>query len=237
VGRSGNCVKAGTVRGETLSQTLGDVVSTRHNLRMPNRNRAVNPPSAGPVWCAFVDESMRLNSDNAGTYLMAAVVTEVGRCEEIRQILRSLLYKRQERLHWRDEEAPRRTKIAEAVGGLDVAATVVIGTPLAKKKQERARRKCLETLLPRLDEMGVTQVVLERRTPSLVAADRKMVIAIRGKRLIGAGLRVETAQPKDEPMLWLPDAVAGAFGAARDAGQPEFLALIGSVEQIEVSTL
>jgi hypothetical protein len=67
VGRSGNCVKAGTVRGETLSQTLGDVVSTRHNLRMPNRNRAVNPPSAGPVWCAFVDESMRLNSDNAGT--------------------------------------------------------------------------------------------------------------------------------------------------------------------------
>jgi hypothetical protein len=48
---------------------------------------------------------------------------------------------------------------------------------------------------------------------------------------------VETAQSKDEPMLWLPDAVAGAFGAARDAGQPEFLTLIGSVEQIEVSTL
>jgi hypothetical protein len=55
---------------------------------MPNRNRAVNPPSAGPVWCAFVDESMRLTQDDAGTYLMAAVVTEAGRCEEIRQVLR-----------------------------------------------------------------------------------------------------------------------------------------------------
>ena len=118
-----------------------------------------------------------------------------------------------------------------------MAATVVIGTPLAKKKQERARRKCLEALLPHLEQMGVTQIVMERRTPSLVGADRRMVIAIRGKRLIGGGLRVETAQPKEEPMLWLPDTVAGAFGAARDAGQPEYLALIGSVDQIEVSTL
>lgn len=189
------------------------------------------------MWCAFVDESMRLTLDDQGAYLMAAVVVEVARCEEIRQVLRSLLYKRQERLHWRDEEAPRRTKIAEALGGLDVAATVVIGTPLAKKKQERARRKCLETLLPHLEQMGVTQVVMEQRTPTLVAKDQRMVVAIRGKQLIGSGLRVDTARPKEEPMLWLPDAVAGALGAARDAGQPEYLALIGSVEQIEVSTV
>ena len=204
---------------------------------MPSRNRDADSPSAGAVWCAFVDESMRMTLDDQGAYLMAAVVVEVARCEEIRQVLRSLLYKRQERLHWRDEEAPRRTKIAEALGGLDVAATVVIGTPLAKKKQERARRKCLETLLPHLEQMGVTQVVMEQRTPTLVAKDQRMVVAIRGKQLIGSGLRVDTARPKEEPMLWLPDAVAGALGAARDAGQPEYLALIGSVEQIEVSTV
>lgn len=204
---------------------------------MPSRTRAATPPSAGPVWCAFVDESMRLTPDGQGTYVLAAVVAEMTRCEEIRALLRSLLYKRQDRLHWRDEDAPRRTKIAEAVGGLNVAATVVIGSPLAKTKQERARRKCLEALLPHLEGMGVSRVVTEQRTPSLVEADRKMVIAIRGKRLIGPGLRVETARPKEEPMLWLPDAVAGAFGAARDAGKPEYLALIGSVERIEVSTL
>lgn len=188
------------------------------------------------MWCAFVDESMRLTPDDQGTYLLAAVVAEAARCEEIRQVLRSLLYKRQERLHWRDEEEPRRTKIAEVMGGIDVAATVVIGTPLAKKKQERARRKCLEVLLPRREQLGVTQVVMEQRTPSLDEGDRKMVIAIRGKRLIGSGLRVNTARPKEEPMLWLPDAVAGAFGLARDVSQPEYLALIGVVEQIVVST-
>ena len=68
-----------------------DVTSTRHNLRMPIHDRAATPPSAGPVWCAFVDESMRLPPDDQGTYLMAAVVAEIARCEEIRQTLRSLL--------------------------------------------------------------------------------------------------------------------------------------------------
>jgi RNase H-fold protein (predicted Holliday junction resolvase) len=165
------------------------------------------------------------------------VVVETARIGEIRQILRSLLYQRQARLHWRDEEALRRTKIAEAIGGLDLAATVVIGMPLAKSKQERARRKCLEALLPHLEAMGVTRVVMEERTRSLVEADRKMLTAVRGKRLITTALRVETARPKDEPMLWLPDSVAGALGAARDRGKPEWLELTGRIDRIEVSTL
>ncbi|TQN40937.1 hypothetical protein FHU33_0289 [Blastococcus colisei] len=180
---------------------------------------------------------MRITPANQGTYLLVAVVVDTVRIDEIRQVLRSLLYRRQDRLHWRDEEAPRRTKIAEAIGALDLAATVVIGTPLAKSKQERARRKCLETLLPNLETMGVTRVVMEERTRSLVESDRKMITAVRGKRLITAGLRVETARPKEEPMLWLPDSVAGAFGAARDRGRSEWLELIGRVEQIDVSTL
>lgn len=37
-------------------------------------------------------------------------------------------------------------------------------------------------------------------------------------------------------MLWLPDAVAGAVSSSRD-GQPEYLALIGPVQHIEISTL
>ncbi|MGY2085481.1 hypothetical protein [Blastococcus sp. SYSU DS0539] len=178
---------------------------------------------------------MRIDGDD-GTYLLAAVVVEHARCEEIRQILRSMLYKRQERLHWRDEELPRRSKIAETVGGLGLSATVVIGTPLAKKKQERARRKCLETLLPTLEGKGVTEVVLEERTPSLVQADHRMIAAVRGKRLITPTLRVATARPKEEPMLWLPDAVAGALAASRNGGQVEWLRLVGYVEEIAIST-
>lgn len=179
---------------------------------------------------------MRLTPDNKGAYLLAAVVCDPASCDPVRDLLRSLRYRRQRRLHWHAEEDPRKAKIAESIGALALPATVVVGMPLAKSKQERARRKCMEALLPEMERVGVSQVFLEARTPSLVRKDMGLVDACRAKGLIGPSIRVETARPSEEPLLWLPDAVAGAVNAARD-GQPEYLALIGSVTQIEVSTL
>jgi hypothetical protein len=204
---------------------------------MPSRHRAATPQEAGPVGLhAFVDESMRLTPANQGTYLLAAVVCDPAACDPVREMLRSLRYRRQPRLHWHAEEDPRKTKIAESIGALALPATVVIGMPLAKSKQERARAKCMQTLLPELEAQGVTQVWLEARTPSLIRRDMRLVDALRSQRLITPAIRVDTALPGDEPMLWLPDAVAGAVSASRD-GQPEYLALIGPVQHIEISTL
>lgn len=185
---------------------------------------------------AYVDESMRQTPDNDGAYLLAAVVCDAVVRDPVREMLRSLRYQREPRLHWRTEEAPRKTKIAEEIGALALPSTVVIGTPLANSKQERARGKCMEALLPHLEGEGVSQVFLEARTPTLVTRDMRMVDACRSKGLITPGIRVDIAQPSEEPLLWLPDAVAGAVGAARD-GQPEYLALIGEVTIIEVGTL
>ena len=64
-----------------------------------DRPRTATGPSAAPEWVAYVDESMRLTSTNQGTYLLAAVVLDAARAEEVRTMLRSLLYRRQERLH------------------------------------------------------------------------------------------------------------------------------------------
>jgi hypothetical protein len=157
-------------------------------------------------------------------------------CDPVREMLRSLRYRRQPRLHWHAEEDPRKTKIAESIGALSLPATVVVGMPLAKSKQERARAKCMGALLPELEAQGVTQVWLEARTPSLSRRDMCLVDALRSQRQITPAIRVDTALPSEEPMLWLPDAVAGAVSASRD-GQPEYLALIGTVQQIEISTL
>jgi hypothetical protein len=151
-------------------------------------------------------------------------------------MLRSLRYRRQPRLHWHAEADPRKTKIAESIGALALPATVVVGMPLAKRKQERARAKCMEALLPELEAQGVTQVWLEARTSSLIRRDMCLVDALRSQRLITPAIRVDTALPGDEPMLWLPDAVAGAVSASRD-GESEYLALIGPVQHIEISTL
>lgn len=153
----------------------------------------------------------------------------------MRQDLGSLLLRKQKRLHWRDEEAARRDKIITVLASVDMAAVVVVGMPVAKAKQERARRLCMEELLPRLDQMGVARVWLESRTQTLNRADEKMVLALRGRRLISRELRVEVARPLEEPMLWIPDVVAGAVGAARD-GDPRWLdALREVVTEIDIA--
>jgi len=111
--------------------------------RRPDMPSQANDPLVLHAW---VDESIRVAGPGEGLYVLAAAVTHV-RCEAIRGDLRQLLLKGQRRLHWRDEGSSRRRKISERIAGLDIAAVVVVGTPVARKKQGRARRICLERLL------------------------------------------------------------------------------------------
>jgi hypothetical protein len=129
-----------------------------------------------------------------------------------------------------------KAKIAVELGALGLPAIVVIGTPLARTRQERARGKCMEVLLPRLEAAGVDRVLLEAREQNLVRRDMRQVDACRSKGLITPRIQVDAAFPSEESLLWLPDAVAGAVGAAR-TGQSEYLSLIGSVTLIDVSTV
>jgi len=76
-----------------------------------------------------------------------------------------------------------------------MAAVVVVGTPVARKKQERARRICLERLLHELGRLGVECVWLEERTKSLNSKDHQMVIALRRSRTISSGCASSTPGP------------------------------------------
>ena len=174
---------------------------------------------------AWVDESMHVIDDD-GLYILAAVVCDPATCDPARVMLRSLLDAGQSKLHWGAESPERKKKIVRIVAQIDMAAIVIVGTPLAKKKQERARAVCMESLVVQLAAMEVTHVLLEERTPSLNLADSRLVDAIRGKKLIPTRMRIDTGRPSAEPMLWLPDVVAGAVGADRVRGNPGYLDVI-----------
>lgn len=169
-----------------------------------------------PALHAWVDESMHPCGGGLaeGIYLLAATIAAPAECDRIRWDLRELLIGRNERLHWRDETAERRRQIAAAIGSLELVHTVVVGAPLDEHKQERARRLCMELLLIELDRCGVRQVWVESRKATQNSRDLRMLDAVRNKGVIGAGLHLDFALPKAEPMLWLPDAVAGAVGLA-----------------------
>ena len=169
-------------------------------------------------------------------YLLAAVLASPSTCDETREVLRSLKQKGQRKLHWQSESAPRRRKITSVIAELAACASVVIGMPVARTNPERARRKCLEALLLHLDGAGVTQVWLENRQAALNKRDAQTVLYMRGARMISRALRLDFAHPSDEPMLWLPDAVAGAVGLAR-RGVHEYRQTLGAmVEEMDIDT-
>lgn len=169
---------------------------------------------------AWVDESVHVDV-RPGFYVLAAVVVASGDHAAVRDRLIPLVRTPRVRLHWRDEEDTDRAKITEMIAGLDQVNVVVVGSPVDPARQERARRKCMECLFHELSSRGVTRVYLEQRTPSLNRRDMKMIAAMRGARTIPTSFRVEFGRPLEEPLLWIPDATAGAVAAAAK-GNPRY---------------
>jgi hypothetical protein len=114
------------------------------------------------------------------------------------------------------------------MASLDLAAVVTIGSPVHRAKQERARRCCLERLIYELGLMGVSHVWLESRTATPDRRDLRLVDYARDKGLTPRGLKVDFARPRDEPMLWIPDAVAGAMTASK-LGEPRWLLALSEI--------
>lgn len=161
-------------------------------------------------WVAYVDESIRAVDR---LYILAAAVLDEAHQADAREEARTLAL-RGLPFHWRLEKEPRRAKAVGVVAGLPALHLVVVGAPLDPARQERARRHCLEQLLFQLDGAGVGRVWLETRTASLNSRDIAAVRAFRARRVIHHDIRVDHAYPSAEPLLWIPDIVAGAVSAA-----------------------
>ncbi|GAA4612775.1 hypothetical protein GCM10023195_55050 [Actinoallomurus liliacearum] len=85
------------------------------------------------------------------------------------------------------------------------------------------RRKCMERLLFELPAMGVYEVMMEAREAKQNRHDMALARAMRARKEVPSGFRVDHAFGSGEPLLWLPDIVAGSIVAAR-CGDPCHLA-------------
>ncbi|WP_157245921.1 hypothetical protein [Nonomuraea typhae] len=172
---------------------------------------------------AYVDESMVLSH---GRYLLVAMLVTSDQADAQRDVLRSLLERGQRRLHWHDENDKRRAHLIEVVAGLRPKGVMVVGMNLNPKKQERARRKCMGHLLWKLRDFGISDMLIERRQGDLDRLDREMIAAMRGCNAMPPGLRPDWCDPESEPLLWLPDIVAGARALA-ERGSDSFWQQVG----------
>lgn len=100
---------------------------------------------------AWGDESVRKTGVPSPMYLMGACV-----CDDAetltRQRLTSLKPKGAKKLHWRDMRPSLRGKVIDAIDAMHLDHVIVAAVPMDRwNTAERARRKCLEHLLPLLE--------------------------------------------------------------------------------------
>lgn len=181
---------------------------------------------------AWGDESMRTVGVERPSYLLGAAVADVSRCDDMRNELQRLP-RRGPKLHWRDQDVRAKRAAIATIASFDAYHAVVIAAPVDPRRQERARALCLERLAWQLDGHGVQLLTLEARPPQLMRRDLRTIDALRGKHALPAGIRIDHAQPSEEPMVWIADQVLGALGEKMAGGRSEWFDAVSSSTTIE----
>jgi hypothetical protein len=150
----------------------------------------------------FVDESVRRD------YLVCAVAVEARRIEHSRRIMRSLIPPGQRRLHFAKERDDRRRQFLARIVQLPVQASFFMATGHAVP----ARRTCLQDALVSLADTQVSRLVIELAEPEY-ERDRQSIAGVAGKVPWLDTASVEHMPGHTDPMLWVPDALAWAYGA------------------------
>lgn len=182
---------------------------------------------------AFVAESQSNSARDPDTYILTAAICDSRALTAARQVIAALRAKGERKLHWRDEGGKRRQEIVEAIAGVPLQHIVVVRDGMPGERPERRRRHCLERLLYELDQLGVGTVTFESRGPRDDKRDRDMLDALRARRAVSAGLRIEHVAGPREALLWVADAVCGAVVQFR-TGDRTYLETIQASVEIQI---
>ena len=158
---------------------------------------------------AWGDESLRA-SEGGLAYSIVAVAFD-GWSDGDAAALRTIMPKGASKLHWYEIVPDVKDKSMAVIADMRFSAEIVRAMPATSVKQERARHKCLTSILPMLESMGVSAFVLESRGKALDKRDVRLLDGLKGSKMV-SGIRLEHVRSRDEPRLWVADQILGAFG-------------------------
>ena len=148
----------------------------------------------------FVDESMRRN------YLLCAAVVAPDDLEPARRAVRAMLAKGQRRLHFVDESPQRRRAILSSMTKLDVRVRIYT----CGAGERAARRVVMSALVADL-RTDVRRLVIESRG-ARDRDDRQLLVELHKAGVLAQSVAYEHLPAHAEPLLWIADAVAWAYG-------------------------
>ena len=153
---------------------------------------------------AFLDETKR------DRYTVVVALLRPSEVDAARKVMRSLALQR--RIHFRKEGDARRQQIIAGISVLDVQVRVYTS---GARNDRTARAEILEVAVADLARSGVTRLVLETDA-SVVASDRRVLNAAVQAAGATERLRYLHLPAHQEPLLWIPDAVAWCWTKNRN---------------------
>lgn len=181
---------------------------------------------------AYVDESLR--GTGRPLYVVAAVVI-IDDPQPVREAMFDMVLPGQCRFHWHDESDVRRLAMVERMASLGVSIFGYVHRGLSTRP-ERARVLCLRRALWDMRHHGVAELVIETRHAPADRRDRQTIVRAQQAGVAAAALVYSFEKPDKQPLLWLPDAAAGAIAAAAAGETDRYLRRLGDcAEVIEVN--
>lgn len=146
-------------------------------------------------------------------YVVVAAVVLVDEAEAGAALERLLPEGRRRPFHWNREGPTARSAMLQTIGEIGVVSHVCVHYPTGRRRQEGARARCLDHLTQALVDDGIHELRIESRSRRQDARDQATILDV--FRTIGRpGAFSYGWWPKEEPLLWIADAICGAPDAA-----------------------
>ena len=155
---------------------------------------------------ALVDESIGVAGD--GFYVVAMVLIATEQRDIVRRRVRHVMPSANQRFHFHRESAATKLGMLGLLGEVAAHAVAYRITPAPTRHQNEARDRCLNAMAADLG--GVTELLLESRDAMNDVRDRRVIAGAVRRGLIAPGVEYGHRRPREEPLLWLADALAGA---------------------------
>jgi hypothetical protein len=159
---------------------------------------------AGPA-IGLVDESILLSGH--GCYVLGCVVLPVEAKARVRRATRRAIPAGRT-FHWTKERPEVRHGMLQVLADDASYLFAYSHRPVVRREHEWTRAHLLNALLDDLEAANVAEVVLESRQAHNDARDRQVIGAHQQKE--NSILDYRHDGPRQEPLLWLADALAGA---------------------------
>jgi len=173
--------------------------------------RAVAVVRYGALVIALVDES--IVPLGQGGYVLACVVIPDQNKSAIRRRVRRISPSGHRQFHWTTEEERERWAMVRVLSEEATSLIAHVRRPCTRGVHEVARAELLRALLGGLRDADVLDLVIESRQAHNDHRDRHMIAEAQRRGDANRDLSYGHADPRQEPLLWLADALAGAVAA------------------------